>query len=110
QMSLFDRTAHELGEMLRRREVSAVEVTEAVLKRVESVDPVVKAYLTTTPELARAMARAVDSRLQRGEELPPLAGIPMGLKDNFSTTGVRTTCASKMLEHYVPPFDCTVYQ
>ncbi|NLY55779.1 MAG: Asp-tRNA(Asn)/Glu-tRNA(Gln) amidotransferase subunit GatA [Firmicutes bacterium] len=109
-MSLFDRTAHELGEMLRRREVSAVEVTEAVLKRVESVDPVVKAYLTTTPELARAMARAVDSRLQRGEELPPLAGIPMGLKDNFSTTGVRTTCASKMLEHYVPPFDCTVYQ
>lgn len=109
-MSFYHYTAHELREMLRRREVSAAEVTDSVLERVENLDSQVKAYVTTTPELARSMARAVDSRLQRGEEVPPLAGIPMGLKDNMSTNGVRTTCSSKMLEDYVPPFDCTVYQ
>lgn len=109
-MSFYRYTAHELGEMLRSREVSAAEVTETVLERVESLDSAVKAYVTTTPDLARSMARAVDERRKRGEELPPLAGIPMGLKDNMNTKGVRTTCSSKMLEGYIPPYDSTIYQ
>lgn len=109
-MSLYQHTAHQLRDMLRRQETTAVEITESMLERIETIEPEVKAYLTTTPELARSMARVVDQRLKQGEALPDLAGIPMGLKDNMSTKGVRTTCSSKMLENYIPPFDSTVYQ
>lgn len=107
-MDLHNLTAHEVGDLLRRREVSAVEVTEAMLERIEVVDGRVQAYLTRTAEQALEQARAVDAARARGEDPGILAGVPMALKDNLCTEGVRTTCASRMLAEWVPPYDATV--
>ncbi|MDR5709415.1 MAG: Asp-tRNA(Asn)/Glu-tRNA(Gln) amidotransferase subunit GatA [Armatimonadota bacterium] len=89
------------------RDLSVEEVVEAYLDRIERTDGVVRAYLTVTPETARAQARAWDERIRRGEELPPLVGFPVALKDNLCTRGVRTTCGSRILENFVPPYDAT---
>ncbi|KYH31962.1 Asp-tRNA(Asn)/Glu-tRNA(Gln) amidotransferase subunit GatA [Neomoorella mulderi] len=107
-MDLHYLTAHELGDLLQRREVSAVEVTEAIIERIKAVDGRVQAYLTRTAEEALEQAKAVDAARARGEEPGPLAGVPMALKDNLCTGGVRTTCASQMLAGWVPPYDATV--
>jgi aspartyl-tRNA(Asn)/glutamyl-tRNA(Gln) amidotransferase subunit A len=107
-MDLHYLTVHELGDLLQRREVSAVEVTEAMLERIEAVDGRVQAYLTRTAEEALEQARAVDAARARGEDPGILAGVPMALKDNLCTEGVRTTCASRMLAEWVPPYDATV--
>lgn len=109
-MEIYELTAHELSRLLAAREVSAVEATEAVLDRLEAVEPAVRAFVTVTPEEARAAARRVDEARARGEELGPLAGIPMAFKDNMCTRGVRTTCSSRILENFVPPYDATVVQ
>jgi aspartyl-tRNA(Asn)/glutamyl-tRNA(Gln) amidotransferase subunit A len=106
--ALYDLTAHELSAMLKRQEISARELTESVLARIEAVEPKVKAYLTPTPDLARQQAAEVDERRARGEALPALSGIPLALKDILCTRGIRTTCASKILNDFVPPYDATV--
>jgi len=109
-MDLCHRTAHELAEMLQSREISALGLCEAVLARVEQVDPKVRAYMTTTPDLARAQAKAVDEKRAAGEDLPTLAGIPLAIKDNMVTVGIPTTCSSKILEGFMSPYDATVVQ
>jgi aspartyl-tRNA(Asn)/glutamyl-tRNA(Gln) amidotransferase subunit A len=79
-----------------------------VLERIERVEPRVKAYITLTPERVLDAARAADARLAKGEALPPIAGMPIAIKDVFTTAGIRTTCGSRILDNFVPPFDATV--
>ena len=107
-MKLYEKTAVELGAMLRRKECSAVEIAQDTFERIDQVEDKVHAYLTLSRQEALAQAEKVDERLAAGEELSPLAGIPVAVKDNISTKGVRTTCASRMLENYIPPFNAFV--
>ena len=109
-MNLAEITAHEAGDMLRRREISAIELTEAVLQQIDRREVTIHAYITRTPDEARRRAAEIDRRFAAGEDLPPLAGIPIALKDNLNTKGVRTTCASKILDGYVPQYDATVVE
>ncbi len=109
-MELAGLTIHALHDKLVRGEVRATALTEAVLKRLEAVEERVQAYITVTPELARQQAAAADEALARGEVCSPLQGIPLAIKDNICTTGVRTTCASRLLANFVPPYDATVMQ
>ncbi len=103
-------TAAELSQRLRAKEVSSVEVTQAHLERIEQVDGAVHAYLHVNGEEALATARDVDERRARGEELHPLAGVPIAVKDVVVTKGQPTTAASKMLEGWVPPYDATIVE
>ncbi|WP_283124534.1 Asp-tRNA(Asn)/Glu-tRNA(Gln) amidotransferase subunit GatA [Angelakisella massiliensis] len=107
-MNLFEYSAGELHKKLLAKECSAVEITESVLERIDACEEKVGAYLTVTGEQAKAAAAKVDAKIAAGEEIHPLAGIPMGIKDNICTKGVTTTCASKMLYNFVPPYNATV--
>ncbi len=109
-MQLYELTAHEISEQLAARSVSAREVTDAVLARIEQTEERVHAYVTVMADAARAQADAVDAARMRGETLSPLAGIPLALKDNLCTTGVETTCSSKMLRGFKPPYNATVVE
>ncbi|MDR3560041.1 MAG: Asp-tRNA(Asn)/Glu-tRNA(Gln) amidotransferase subunit GatA [Negativicutes bacterium] len=109
-MELYQYKAHELRDKLQSKAVSAVEITEAVYKRIEAVDDEVRAYITLTGEAALEQARQVDGKIKRGEVLAPLAGIPGALKDNMCTKDVKTTCGSKILAAFVPPYDATVVE
>jgi aspartyl-tRNA(Asn)/glutamyl-tRNA(Gln) amidotransferase subunit A len=97
----------EAGDLLRRGEVSSVELTRAALDRIAEVDGRTRAFVTVTDELALEQARAADARIAEGSATP-LTGVPMALKDNMSTRGVATTCSSRMLDGFVPTYDATV--
>ena len=103
-------TAADLGRRIAARELTAVEVTEAFLAQIERVDGDVHAFLHVDAEGARAQAAAVDARLDAGEELGPLAGVPIAVKDLFCQAGVPTTAASKILEGWRPPYSATIVQ
>ncbi len=107
-MSLYELTAHTLHEKLKAREITAVQLVESVYERIDAVEPHVKGYLTLTKEIALEQAGHADAGFQKGKDMPPLAGIPIAVKDVICTKGVRTTCASKILETFVPPYDATV--
>jgi aspartyl-tRNA(Asn)/glutamyl-tRNA(Gln) amidotransferase subunit A len=107
-MSLYQLTAHELRDKLRSREITSVELTESVYERIEAVEPHVKGYLTLTKDIALEQANAADAGFQNGDNMSPLAGIPIAIKDVICTKGVRTTCASQILSNFVPPYDATV--
>jgi aspartyl-tRNA(Asn)/glutamyl-tRNA(Gln) amidotransferase subunit A len=107
-MNLTDLTLLELAQKLGSKACSSREATEASLSRIRAAEPKVKAFLRVTEEEARAQALASDERRAKGAAVGPLDGVPISLKDIFCTRGVETTCASKILKGYVPPFDATV--
>ena len=100
----------QLHQQLVSKTRSAVEITQTYLDRITTLEPQLRSFLTVTAEVALAQAEAIDAQLARGEALGPLAGIPIGLKDNLCTQGIRTTCASRVLDNFVPPYESTVTQ
>ena len=105
-MNLIDLPIHQLRAQLDRRETSAVTLTRACLERIAATDGDLNAFITVSEEPALAAAEAADQRLAQGESAP-LLGIPLALKDIFVTAGMRTTCASKILDYFIPPYDGT---
>jgi aspartyl-tRNA(Asn)/glutamyl-tRNA(Gln) amidotransferase subunit A len=98
----------DLHRQLVSKERSAVDLTQAYLDRIEQLEPTLHSFLTVTGEQALAQAQQVDAQIAAGEEVGLLAGIPVGLKDNLCTQGIPTTCASKILSGFVPPYESTV--
>ncbi|MBI2855895.1 MAG: Asp-tRNA(Asn)/Glu-tRNA(Gln) amidotransferase subunit GatA, partial [Chloroflexi bacterium] len=106
---LHSLTLHEAREVLATRQASSQELAEALLRRIEEVEHRVKAFVTVTGEQAMEQANAADQALARGDA-GPLAGVPMQIKDNMCSRGVLTTCSSRMLESFVPPYNATVVE
>ncbi|MFC2067128.1 Asp-tRNA(Asn)/Glu-tRNA(Gln) amidotransferase subunit GatA [Chloroflexota bacterium] len=102
-------TIHEAHKMLKSKKLSSVELTRAYLERIRQVEPEVHALVTVTGELALEQARKADELIAAGDA-SPLTGIPIVIKDNMCTKGVRTTCSSKMLENFVPPYNAAVVE
>jgi len=107
---LLSLSAYHLHTKLLAGEVSAAEVTEAMLGRIQATDTELGAYNTVMADAALAKAQNVDARRANGGPLGPLAGVPVAIKDNMCTNGIRTTCSSRILEHFVPPYDATVVE
>ena len=109
-MQLYQMTAHELNRLLVKKEISAVEIAKSVYERTEAVDGKINAYITFTKERALQQANAVDAKIAAGQAIAPLSGIPIAVKDNICTKDVRTTCASKILHNFVPPYNAAVME
>lgn len=109
-MDLIKMTAHELKDKLESKEISSVDITKSYIDRIDKVESSVNAYITLTTTQALARAEEIDDKRAKGETLGSLAGIPIGIKDNMCTKGIKTTCASKMLEDFVPPYNATVIE
>ena len=106
-MSLAAFTLHEARERLRKREFSAQELTEAVFRRISETQHKLHSYITLSPDTALREAKRADELLKTDTHPHSLLGIPIAVKDNFLTRGIRTTCASKFLESFIPPYDST---
>ena len=109
-MELYELTVHELRDKLAKKEITSEDITKSYIKRIEEKEPEVKAFVNTTTENAIEIAKEIDKKRAEGEKLSELAGIPIGIKDNICTKGVKTTCSSKMLESFVSPYDATVME
>jgi aspartyl-tRNA(Asn)/glutamyl-tRNA(Gln) amidotransferase subunit A len=108
-MKLAEMTIAEAHDLIKRKEITSVELTAAVLERIAAQDPQIGAFLTVTAEQALEQARQADESVARGA-MGPLTGIPLGIKDLICTKGVPTTCGSRILENFIPPYDAHVIQ
>jgi aspartyl-tRNA(Asn)/glutamyl-tRNA(Gln) amidotransferase subunit A len=102
-------TIHEAHRLLKDKKISSIELTQSYLERIKKIDPQVKAFVSVTEELALEQARRADETIAAGKG-GPLTGIPLAIKDVICTKGVRTTCSSRMLENFVPPYDAAVVE
>ena len=106
-MDLLKASFKEISDNVKSKKVSAVEVTRFFKQRIEKIDPQLNAFITVD-ETSEAQAKTIDQKVLAGEQLGPLAGVPLGIKDMFCTRGLKTTAASKILSNFVPPYDATV--
>lgn len=110
-LELYRLTIHELHELLKKREITSREITESLFFRISEVDDKIRAYLCLTEDLAFSQAERADQIIQKGGgDIPSLLGIPVAIKDNICTEGVRTTCASNILYNFIPPYNATVIE
>ena len=107
-MQLHTLSIREAHELLSTKQISSVELTTAILDHIHKTDPLINAFVTIADDLALEQANLADQRLSQGEDITPLTGIPFAVKDCISTRGLRTTCSSKILENYIPPYNATV--
>jgi len=108
-LKLYELTIHQAHQLLKNREVSSLELTRAVLEHIEKTEEKVHAFVSVTAEKALIQAAQADERI-KGDDSTPLTGVPVTIKDNMCTRGVTTTCSSKMLENFIPPYDATVVE
>lgn len=109
-MELYELSAHELSGLIREKKLGVVELTETILKRINDIDSKVGSYVTVSGDEALKKAREIQNKLDKGLEPAPLAGIPCAIKDNICTEGTLTTCASKILNNFIPPYDAEVVE
>ena len=109
-MNITDLTVHELKEKLDKKEITITEITKAYVDRIVEKEQDVKAFVTTLTDEALEKAKEIEEKVNSGEIVSEYAGIPVGIKDNMCTKGIKTTCSSKMLENFVAPYDATVVE
>ncbi len=109
-MNFTEMKAWELNRLIKNKEASAVEICQSYLDQIEQTDEKIGAYLTLTSAEALAQAQAVDAKVRQGQEIGRMAGVPLAIKDNICTQNIKTTCASKILANFVPPYNATVYE
>ncbi|GAI82998.1 unnamed protein product, partial [marine sediment metagenome] len=107
-MTLNQLTAHEVVSLIKKKKITAYEVMHDIFNQIDKVDNLTKAFLVTNREEALKQAKEIDAKVKNGEKLPSLAGVAVAIKDIITTRGTETTCGSKILKGFIPPYNATV--